>query len=79
MTVKLFLVVEDHPDVAERNCLFLKKVDPEAHCVVAENPDRAKERLKLETPDLIVVDLMFKDIGGEHSGEWGLDLALLHE
>lgn len=74
MTAKLFLVVEDHPDVAERNCLFLNKVEPLAHCVVAGNPEQAKERLKLETPELIVVDLMFKDIGGEHSGESGLDL-----
>jgi response regulator of citrate/malate metabolism len=71
---KLFLVVEDQPELAERNCEFLKKVEAEAHCVIAENPDQAKERLKLETPDLIVLDLMFKDISGKHSGEWALDL-----
>lgn len=74
MTAKLFLVVEDQPELAERNCIFLNKVEANAHCVIAENPDQARERLKLEKPDLIVVDLMFKDISGKHSGESGLNL-----
>lgn len=74
MTAKLFLVVEDQPELAERNCLFLNKVEPNARCVIAENPEQAKERLKLEKFALVVVDLMFKDISGKHSGEWGLNL-----
>jgi DNA-binding NarL/FixJ family response regulator len=63
MTRKLFLIVEDHPAMAEMIGISLKQLEPLAHCIIAENPDQAKERLDLETPDLLTLDLMFKTIG----------------
>lgn len=74
MTGKLFLIVEDHPDVADRNCEFLKKISPNATCIVVANPQEAMARLSLEQFDLIVIDLMYKDAGGKQSGQSGLDL-----
>ena len=73
MNAKLFLIVEDHPVMAEMICKSLKQLEPTAHCIIAENTGQAEERLKLETPDLITVDLMFKKIGGRNSGQPGLD------
>jgi DNA-binding NarL/FixJ family response regulator len=69
----LFLIVEDHPEVAENNCIFLKQLYPDAICTLAENPGQAKERLKLEIPDLIVVDLQYGLISGVNSPKEGLN------
>ncbi len=69
-----FLIVEDHPEVAENNCKFLQHLDSSAICILAENPEQAKERLKLEIPDLIVVDLQYGTITGINSAKPGLDL-----
>lgn len=69
----LFLIVEDHPEVAENNCIFLKQIYPDATCILAENPEQAKERLTLEKPDLIVVDLQYGTITGINSAKQGLD------
>lgn len=74
MTTQLFLVVEDHPVMAEMICLSLKQLEPLAHCITAKNSNQAKERLKLEKPHLITVDLMFKDLGGKNSGQPGISL-----
>lgn len=71
---RLFFVVEDHPAVAEANCLFLQKLEPSSHCVICTTPAQALERLQLEKPDLIVVDLSFGEISGEKSVEPGLEL-----
>ncbi len=70
----LFLVVEDHPETAENNCHFLRELESSAHCIIAETPEQALERLKLEIPELIVVDLQFGKISGEKSAEPGLNL-----
>lgn len=69
MNVKplLFLVVEDHPEVAQNNCDFLTKFDPAAICVIASTPQAAMERLKIEIPDLIVLDLQFTTSCGSQS------------
>lgn len=62
-----FLVVEDHPEVAQNNCDFLTKFDPAAICVIASTPQVAMERLKIEIPDLIVLDLQFTTSCGSQS------------
>jgi len=72
--IPTFLVVEDHPEVAQNNCLFLQKLDPTALCVIAQTPEEALKRLKLETPSLVVLDLQFGTIRGEQSAQPGLDL-----
>jgi len=59
--------------MAEMIAKSLKQLEPTAYCIIAENPEQAKERLKLESIDLITVDLMFKTIGGTNSGKPGLD------
>jgi DNA-binding NarL/FixJ family response regulator len=77
---QLFMIVEDHPEVAENNCKFLKTLYPLATCSIAENPESAIERLKLEIPDLIVVDLQYGSISGFNSAKKGLDfLAYLFQ
>lgn len=70
----LFLVVEDHPEVAQNNCDWLQKLEPEARCIMTSAPEQALERLTLETPDLIVVDLLYGRLSGEQSAQPGLDL-----
>lgn len=72
MTSKLFLIVEDHSMMAQMIAKSLQKLEPESYCVIAENISQAKERLKLETPNLITVDLMFKERSGKNSGQEGL-------
>lgn len=70
----VFLILEDHPEVAQNNCLFLQKIHPEAICVIAATPREALERLKLETPDLIIVDLLFSTLSGEQTAQASLEL-----
>ncbi|BAZ00732.1 response regulator [Tolypothrix tenuis PCC 7101] len=73
----LFLVVEDHPEVAQNNCDFLKKFDPSAICDIANTPQEALERLQLKTPDLIVLDLQFGTSYGSQSAKSSLELLEL--
>ncbi|TYQ29810.1 response regulator transcription factor [Pseudanabaena sp. UWO310] len=61
----LFLILEDHPEVAQNNCLFLQKLEPSARCLIFNNHTDALERIKLETPDLVTVDLLFGTLAGE--------------
>jgi DNA-binding NarL/FixJ family response regulator len=61
----LFLILEDHPEVAQNNCLFLQKLEPLALCIICNSHADALERLKLETPDLVTVDLLFSTLTGE--------------
>lgn len=69
-----FLIVEDHPEVAQNNSEWLQKLDGEAICTVVTNPEEAKARLKHETPDLAVTDILYGQTSGEQSGEPGLEL-----
>lgn len=69
----VFLVVEDHPEVAQNNCDWLVKVDERARCTITETPEQALERLKLETPDLVVADLLFGRVSGGQSVQPGLN------
>jgi DNA-binding NarL/FixJ family response regulator len=73
----LFLVVEDHPEVAQNNCDFLKKFDPSAICVVANTPQEALERIQLKIPDLIILDLQFGTSSGPQSAKSSLELLKL--
>ena len=70
----IFFVLEDHPEVAENNCLYLKKIEPSASCVVLNKPQQAWERLKLEIPSLFVIDLQIGKISGEQSAQETLKL-----
>ncbi|WP_017327258.1 response regulator transcription factor [Synechococcus sp. PCC 7336] len=69
-----FLVVEDHPEVAQNNCEWLKRLDESAICTTVSNPQEASMRLEREIPSLMVVDLLYGQTSGEQSGEPGLDL-----
>ena len=72
-----FLVVEDHPEVAQNNCDFLRKFDSSAICIIASTPQEAIQRLKIETPDLIVLDLQFALPSGSQSAKSSLELLEL--
>lgn len=72
-----FLVVEDHPGVAQNNCDFLTKFDSSAICTIASTPQEALQRLKIETPDLIVLDLQFALPSGAQSAKSSLELLEL--
>ena len=77
---RLFLIVEDHPEVAENNQKFLQTLYPTSICIIEDNPNSAMERLKLERPDLIVVDLQYGNISGVNCVKEGLDfLAYLFQ
>lgn len=69
----LFLVVEDHPEVASNNCRFIRRLEPLAVCIPVETPQQALKRLQLETPDLTVVDLQYSTRSGEQSAKPGLE------
>ena len=73
-TLPIFLIVEDHPEVAQNNCLFLQKLNRAAICTIAKTPKEALALLEVETPALIVVDLQFGTMSGEQSAQPGLDL-----
>lgn len=69
----LFLILEDHPEVAQNNCLFLQKLYPTARCIVTPTHAEALERIQLEKPDLVVVDLLFGTLTGEQSPKASLE------
>ncbi|MCU0541221.1 MAG: DNA-binding response regulator [Oscillatoriaceae cyanobacterium Prado104] len=73
----LFLTLEDHPEVAQNNSLFLQKLEPEAICDIAQTHTEALERLQLETPDLVIIDLLFSTPKGGQSAQ--ASLALLQQ
>ena len=70
----IFFVLEDHPEIAENNCLYLQKIEPSATCVVLNKPQQVRERLKLEIPSLFVIDLQIGKISGEQSAQESLEL-----
>lgn len=74
MSSQLFLVVEDHPEVAHNNCKFLQMLDSSAVCIPIEDTQKVLERLQLETPDLVVVDLQFGSRDGTETAQPGLNL-----
>jgi DNA-binding NarL/FixJ family response regulator len=70
----LYLVIEDHPEVAQNNCLSLQSIDAEANCVMVATPAAAIAYLAQQIPDLAVVDLQFGSASGEQSAQDGLNL-----
>ncbi|MEM7590533.1 MAG: HTH domain-containing protein [Cyanobacteria bacterium P01_A01_bin.83] len=73
-TKPIFFVLEDHPEVAENNCLYLQKIKPSATCIAINQPQQAWERLKLEVPSLFVIDLQIGNLTGEQSAQDSLQL-----
>jgi CheY-like chemotaxis protein len=69
-----FLVVEDHPEVAQNNCEWLQRIAADAQCIAVSNPMDAIRRLQREQPDLVVADLLYGQTTGEQSAEPGLEL-----
>ncbi|MFS8894470.1 response regulator transcription factor [Synechococcus sp. O70.1] len=69
-----FLVVEDHPEVAQNNCEWLQRIAADAQCIAVSNPMDAIRRLQRDQPDLVVVDLLYGQTSGEQSAEPGLEL-----
>jgi DNA-binding NarL/FixJ family response regulator len=63
----IFLIIEDHPEVAQNNCLFLKEIDSTAICTIAATHPEAFERLNLQPIALTVVDLLVGTLTGEQS------------
>lgn len=70
----VFLVIEDHPEVGQNNCEFLKMIEPECSCISVDTPEKGVEQLRQGMPDLVVVDLQFGTVGGEQSAKPGLEL-----
>lgn len=68
----VFLIIEDHPEVAQNNCLFLQKLEPTAICPIVYTHTAALERLKLEPIALAVVDLLVGTLTGEQSALNGI-------
>lgn len=69
-----FLVVEDHPEVAQNNCEWLQRISDDATSSTVNSPADAIARLQRQLPDLVVVDLLYGQSSGEQSAEPGLDL-----
>lgn len=65
----VFLVIEDHPEVAQNNCLFLQEIDPTAICTIVSTHFAALERLRLQPITLAVVDLLVGTVSGEQSAQ----------
>jgi DNA-binding NarL/FixJ family response regulator len=72
-----FLIIEDHPEVSQNNCEFLRMMEAQCQCISVDTPEAGIEQLKQEIPDLIVVDLLFGTLIGKASAKPGL--ALLKE
>ncbi len=70
----IYLIIEDHPEVAQNNCLSLQSVDTEANCTIVSTPAAAIEFLAQQSPSLAVVDLQFGSASGEQSAQDGLNL-----
>ncbi len=69
-----FLVVEDVLEVAKNNCTFLKIIDANASCRIAQSSESAIRELGLELPNLMVVDLQLGDRIGADAARGGLEL-----
>ena len=71
-----FLVIDDHPTIRQIHCSCLGQVDPSAHCVQCATPEEALERIQLEIPDLVVIDLMYS-VNGVQTAKPGIGLLEL--
>lgn len=69
-----FLIIEDHPEVGQNNCEFLRLAAPECHCTMVDTPEKGLTQLQQAIPDLVVVDLQFGTLTGEASVQPGLAL-----
>ena len=69
-----FLVIEDHPEVNQNNCEFLRMIEPQCDCISVDTPEKGAEQLAVKIPNLLVVDLQFGTVGGEQSAKPGLEM-----
>ena len=69
-----FLIIEDHPEVSQNNCEFLRMMEPDCSCIIVDTPRKGIENLNQQVPDLVVVDLQFGTLTGEASAKPGLEL-----
>ena len=69
-----FLIIEDHPEMGQNNCEFLKVMEPESLCIIVNTPEEGIEHIHSTLPDLAVVDLQFGTLAGEASAKPGLNL-----
>ena len=69
----LFWVIEDHMEVAQNNCDWLKKVEANSECRIFSTPNEAQDTLEIEQPNLIVLDLLYGQSSGIQSAELGLN------
>lgn len=54
-----------------------RKFDPSAICVIANTPQEAQQRLQIDMPDLIVLDLQFFTPSGSQSAKSAFQLLEL--
>jgi len=71
---RIYLIVEDNIEMAEMNSFYLKQFDAQANCLVISCPAEARERLRIEQPQMIVVDILYGDSNGQQSATPGLTL-----
>ena len=69
----LFWIIEDHLEVAQNNCQWLKKVDSDSECQIFSEPKPAQETLEIKQPNLIVLDLLYAQQSGVQSAQMGLE------
>ncbi len=69
-----FLIIEDHPEVSQNNCEFLRIMEPECECIIVDTPEKGIEQLRQNIPNLVVADLQFGTLTGEASAQPGLTL-----
>jgi len=62
------MVVEDEPNIAEVVSLYLRRAGYQVQ--VIDNGRKALETLKMEIPDLIILDLMLPEVDGIEITRW---------
>ena len=68
MTGISIMVVEDEPNIAEVVSLYLRRAGYQVQ--VIDNGRKALETLKMEIPDLIILDLMLPEVDGIEITKW---------
>lgn len=68
MTGISIMVVEDEPNIAEVVSLYLRRAGYQVQ--VIDNGRKALETLKMEIPDLIILDLMLPEVDGIEITRW---------
>lgn len=68
-----FLIVEDHPAMAENHEIWLRKINENGRIIAVDHPDKAAIHLNENSrPDLVVVDILYGKMSGAQSAEPGV-------